>query len=65
VARPPGPKSVALGFNLDGQVATELAIRALRERDVEKAIRCLLLIQEGLRQEAGLVEEFLAEARPT
>ena len=63
VARKPGPKTQALGWNLDGQVATELAIRALKEgRDIERAIRCLMLAREDLRQEAGLIEEFLTGA---
>ena len=65
MARKPGPKTRALGWNLDGQVAAELAIRALKEgRDVERAIRCLMLAREDLRQEAGLIEEFLTEAKP-
>jgi hypothetical protein len=63
VARPTSPKVLVLESNIQDQAIIEIQIEALRERDIEKAIRCARVIREGLRYEARLVETFPAEGR--
>jgi len=50
------PRGLAAESLIDVQVATELALRALRMRDVEKAIRCMQLARTAARIAAGKVE---------
>jgi len=64
VARPMSPKGLAAESLIDAQIACELAIRAVRLRRTEEAIRCMQIALASAKIAAGKVEGLDMKPKP-